>query len=90
MFTDSAYNNADACRFCWMCRHLCPISNVTGKEINSARAKGLLVSLVKRGAEFDATMVWDQSSAVRGGIIDQTRWLYTAATRSKEKLIIVK
>lgn len=56
MFTDSAYNNADACRFCWMCRHLCPISNVTGKEINSARAKGLLVSLVKRGAEFDATM----------------------------------
>ena len=43
-----------------------------------------------QGSEFDATMVWDQSSAVRGGIIDQTRWLYTAATRSKEKLVIVK
>ena len=56
MFSEVAYKNADACRFCWMCRHLCPISLKTGKEINSARARGLLVSLVKRGQEYDKTM----------------------------------
>lgn len=62
MFSDIAYKNADACRFCWMCRHLCPISLKTGKEINSARARGLLVSMVKRGHEYDRTMaenMWD-------------------------------
>ncbi len=56
MFSENAYKNADACRFCWMCRHLCPISNKTGNEVNSARAKGLLVSMVKRGHEYDASM----------------------------------
>ena len=56
MFSEVAYKNADACRFCWMCRHLCPISLKTGKEINSARARGLLVSLVKRGEKYDETM----------------------------------
>ncbi len=56
MFTEIAYKNADACRFCWMCRHLCPISNKTGNEVNSARAKGLLVSMVKRGFDFDPSM----------------------------------
>lgn len=56
MFSDTAYKNADACRFCWMCRHLCPIALKTGKEINSARAKGLMVSMIKRGEEYDPSM----------------------------------
>lgn len=56
MFSDTAYKNADACRFCWMCRHLCPIALKTGKEIDSARAKGLMVSMVKRGEEYDPSM----------------------------------
>ena len=56
MFTETAYKNAEACRFCWMCRHLCPISNKTGNEVNSAHAKGLLVSMTKRGHDFDASM----------------------------------
>ncbi len=56
MFTETAYKNADACRFCWMCRHLCPISNKTGNEVNSAHAKGLLVSMVKRGHEYEPSM----------------------------------
>lgn len=43
-----------------------------------------------QGSEFDATMVWDQSSNVRGTTEDQTRWLYTATTRSKEKLFLIK
>ncbi|MHC1758983.1 MAG: (Fe-S)-binding protein [Negativicutes bacterium] len=56
MFTEKAKKTADACRFCWMCRHLCPVGLVTGKEINTARAKGLMVSLTERGTEFDETI----------------------------------
>ncbi|MDP4133953.1 MAG: (Fe-S)-binding protein, partial [Bacillota bacterium] len=40
----------DACRFCWMCRHICPIGNATGQERNTARARALSLSLVERGA----------------------------------------
>jgi Fe-S oxidoreductase len=53
MFTDNAKKNADACRFCWMCRHVCPVGLVTGKEIHNARAKGLLVSMESRGLPLD-------------------------------------
>lgn len=56
MFSETAYKNADACRFCWMCRHLCPIGLKTGKETNGARAKGLMVSLMNRGTEYTASM----------------------------------
>ena len=41
----------DSCRFCWMCRHICPIGNATGQERNTARARALALSLVERGAE---------------------------------------
>ncbi len=41
----------DSCRFCWMCRHICPIGNATGQERNTARARALSLSLVERGAE---------------------------------------
>lgn len=34
------------CRFCWMCRHVCPIGNATGLERNTARARALGASLV--------------------------------------------
>lgn len=40
----------DACRFCWMCRHICPIGNVTGQERNNARGRALSLSLVERKA----------------------------------------
>lgn len=40
----------DACRFCWMCRHICPIGNASGLERNTSRARALSLSLVKRGA----------------------------------------
>lgn len=39
----------DACRFCWMCRHICPIGNVTGQERNTARGRALSLSMVERG-----------------------------------------
>lgn len=48
--TEKAKNIVDNCRFCWMCRHICPIGNATGQERNTARARALGVSLVVRGA----------------------------------------
>ena len=59
MFTELADKNADACRFCWMCRHLCPVGLTTGRETNTPRAKGLMVSLVERGYEYTAEMAAD-------------------------------
>ena len=56
MISQNAQKHAEACRFCWMCRHLCPIGLKTGREINTPRAKGLLLSLVARGSAFDADM----------------------------------
>ncbi len=53
MFSEKAKKNADACRFCWMCRHLCPVQLATGKESNTPRAKGLLVSMFNRGLQMD-------------------------------------
>ncbi len=49
----------DSCRFCWMCRHICPIGNATGQERNTARARALTLSVVERGA-----------AELEGGIID--------------------
>ena len=54
MFSDTARKTADACRFCWMCRHVCPVGLKTGHEINTPRAKGLVISLMERGTAFDA------------------------------------
>lgn len=48
--TEKAKKIADSCRFCWMCRHICPIGNATGLERNTARARALGVSLVARNA----------------------------------------
>ena len=53
MFSEKAKKHADACRFCYMCRHLCPVELVTGKENNTPRAKGLQVSMMERGMQMD-------------------------------------
>lgn len=49
-FSRKSTEHLDACRFCWMCRHICPIGNATGQERNTARARALGLSLVARGA----------------------------------------
>ncbi len=49
--SDKAKKHIDSCRFCWMCRHICPIGNATGLERNTARARALSLSMVYRGAE---------------------------------------
>lgn len=52
MISQNALKHANKCRFCWMCRHLCPVQLQTGKEINTPRAKGLLLSMNQRGKVF--------------------------------------
>lgn len=48
----------DSCRFCWMCRHICPVGNATGQERNTSRARALALSLVNReGAELTADVM---------------------------------
>ncbi len=47
-FTQKSKEHLDACRFCWMCRHICPIGNATGLERNTARARAFGLSLVSR------------------------------------------
>lgn len=48
MITQNALRHAEKCRFCWMCRHLCPVQHQTGNEINTPRSKGLLLSMVHK------------------------------------------
>ncbi len=50
LISEKSKQTIDACRFCWMCRHLCPIGNATGQERNTARARALTLSLVERNA----------------------------------------
>lgn len=50
-FSEKAAKHIDSCRFCWMCRHICPIAIATGLERNTSRARALSLSLVVRGAE---------------------------------------
>ncbi len=49
-FSQKCREHVDACRFCWMCHHVCPIGNATGLERNTARARALGLSLVAREA----------------------------------------
>lgn len=50
ILSEKSKQHADACRFCWMCHHICPIGNATGLERCTARARALGLSLVSRGA----------------------------------------
>lgn len=54
MFSNDSARQADACRFCWMCRHICPVAGSTGNEAWNPRARGLMVSMIERGTKYDA------------------------------------
>lgn len=54
MFSNDSIKNAEACRFCWMCRHICPVAGSTGNEAWTPRARGLMVSMMEKGTEFTA------------------------------------
>lgn len=46
------------CRFCWMCRHVCPVGVVTQRETYTPHAWALTVESVKRGQ-----LQWNDESA---------------------------
>jgi Fe-S oxidoreductase len=39
----------ELCRYCLMCRHVCPVTAITGNEAASPHGWGLLIASVKRG-----------------------------------------
>jgi Fe-S oxidoreductase len=39
----------ERCRYCLMCRHVCPITHVTRNEVTSPHGWGLLIASVRRG-----------------------------------------
>ena len=47
----------DACRFCWMCRHLCPVALVTGNEADTPRGRAFVLSMDRRGYKFNSDQV---------------------------------
>lgn len=47
--SDKSKQIIDSCRFCFMCRHVCPIGNATGHERNTARGRSMGAALVTRG-----------------------------------------
>jgi Fe-S oxidoreductase len=59
MYSEKAVKTIEACRFCPMCRHLCPIGLKTGNEGNTPRGKALLANYVIRGKEYTAEMASD-------------------------------
>jgi Fe-S oxidoreductase len=55
-FSEKDRNTIDNCRFCFMCRHVCPVAMVTGREANNARSRAALLSLVARGFAYTADL----------------------------------
>ncbi len=57
-FSEKGKQHLDSCRFCWMCRHICPIGNATGQERNTSRARALALSMVARDSvEYSADII---------------------------------
>lgn len=50
MVSGRAIDTIKACRFCWMCRHLCPVGLATGREVHTPRAKALLLDMEQKGS----------------------------------------
>ena len=50
----------DLCRYCLMCRHVCPVTTVTHNEITSPHGWGTLISSVSRGL-----LSWNDDSVDR-------------------------
>ncbi|MCB9154696.1 MAG: (Fe-S)-binding protein [Caldilineae bacterium] len=49
MSLDNAVLTTDNCRYCLMCRHVCPVGHVTRLETLTPHGWGLLISSVQRG-----------------------------------------
>ncbi len=49
MFNEQESATVDACRFCFMCRHVCTLGSVSGWESDTPRGKGLILSQIFKG-----------------------------------------
>ena len=43
MYIEKQLETIDACRFCFMCRHVCNVGVVSGRESDTPRGKGLIL-----------------------------------------------
>jgi Fe-S oxidoreductase len=58
MRIEERYETIDACRFCFMCRHVCTLGVVSGWESDTPRGKGLVLFSVAKGrAEYTPDLV---------------------------------
>jgi Fe-S oxidoreductase len=49
---------SENCRFCWMCRHVCPVAHVTSRETLTPHAWALTIESVRRGQ-----LAWNDETA---------------------------
>lgn len=49
MWIDQQFATIDACRFCFMCRHVCTVGVVSGWESDTPRGKGLILFKLLKG-----------------------------------------
>ena len=47
--TGAGVPTTENCRFCWMCRHVCPVGAVTHRETHTPHAWALTIESVRRG-----------------------------------------
>jgi len=45
------------CRYCWMCRHVCPVGHVTHRETHTPHAWALMIDAQSKG-----TLTWNEDS----------------------------
>jgi Fe-S oxidoreductase len=58
MRIEQRYETIDACRFCFMCRHVCTLGVVSGWESDIPRGKGLVLFTVAKGrSEYTPDLV---------------------------------
>jgi Fe-S oxidoreductase len=57
-FSNDPILTTELCRYCLMCRHVCPVTHVTRNEATSPHGWGLLIASVRRGlAEWNEEAV---------------------------------
>jgi Fe-S oxidoreductase len=54
---DTPLQTTEDCRYCWMCRHVCPVGHVTQRETLTPHGWALTIASVKRGA-----LRWNEDS----------------------------
>lgn len=59
MFSDNAKVQIEACRNCWMCRHVCPVGLATGREAATPRGRAVLLNYTLRGMKIENEIAAD-------------------------------